>query len=127
MKKRTAQWVQSARYRLKSAKLLLQGHQFVDAIFHCQQSIELMLKALLSEQEEADPPREHDLLKLSNRLKFPLPPLQKQITGELHDVSVPLRYPDDFVETVESYREEEAQRIYRETQELLQWLGQHLS
>src|SRR5271166_3436245 len=102
MKKRTEQWVDSAEYRFSSAKVLLIGKQYIDSVFHCQQAIELMVKAILSEQQEQDPPRDHDLLKLCSKLKWPLPPEQKKIIDELRDVSVPLRYPDDFFDTFES-------------------------
>lgn len=105
----------------------MESGQYLDAVFHFQQSIEYMLKALLSAQEGKDPPREHDLLELTGRLKTAIPADKLKIVDALHDVSIPLRYPDDFDEALESYTYEDVKRIGQDTEELLRWLKQKLN
>ena len=73
------------------------------------------------------PPRSHDLLALAALLQEEFPEKQMKIIDELHDVSVPLRYPDDLDEALEAYTYDEVKRIGENTQELIEWLKQKLN
>jgi len=106
---------------MRSARVLHESGQHLDAVFNFQQAIEFMMKAIITIQSKQNPPRTHDLLELAGLLGF-IPPAQRLILDELHDVSVPLRYPDDLDEALEAYTYEEVKRIGEETEKLLQWL-----
>ena len=67
------------------------------------------------------------LLELAALLPKELPSTQQRILDELHDVNVPLRYPDDLDEALAAYTYEEVTRIGKETEELLKWLKQTLN
>src|SRR5713101_1613746 len=69
MKRVTAQWVRKAEADYALAKLAHKAKPpFYDSIcFHCQQSAEKFLKALLQESGQVTP-RTHNLVELLNRL-----------------------------------------------------------
>jgi HEPN domain-containing protein len=112
---------------MRSAKVLHESGQHLDAVFNLQQSIEFMLKALIAHRSQIVPPKTHDLLELLSASKETFPAEQMKILDELHDISVPLRYPDDLDEALESYTYDEVSRINREVEELLSWLKQKLN
>ena len=126
MTKPTQQWAKLSSYHVRSAQVLHESGQHLDAVFHFQQAIELMLKALI-QQQGTKPSKTHDLLELAACLTKPIPAEQVRILDELHDISVPLRYPDDLDEALESYTYDEVKRIAHDTEELLQWLKQKLT
>jgi len=66
-------------------------------------------------------------LALAALLQEEFPEKQMKIIDELHDVSVPLRYPDDLDEALEAYTYDEVKRIGENTQELIEWLKQKLN
>jgi hypothetical protein len=72
------------------------------------------------------PPKTHDLLELAALGNVPADTPQCETLNEVHDVSVPLRYPDNLDEALEAYSYEEVQRIGKRTEEFLQWLKQKL-
>ena len=127
MTKPVDEWVRLSEYRVKSANVLHESGQHLDAVFNFQQAIEYALKALIIHQSKENPPRTHDLLELAALLSEKLPFPQQKILDELHDVSVPLRYPDDLDEALAAYTDEEVKRIGLETEELLKWLKQKLN
>lgn len=127
MTKPAEHWLRLSEYRVRSAKILHESGQHLDAVFNFQQAIEYMLKAVIFHQRNKNPPRTHDLLRLIAELSEPVPPTPLRILDELHDVSVPLRYPDDLDEALEAYTYEEVKRIGLETEELLQWLRQKMN
>jgi len=127
MENAAEQWKRLSDYRMQSANVLHESGQHLDAVFHFQQSIEFMLKAVIARQSSQHPPRTHDLIELATLLKKPLPADQLKILDELHDVSVPLRYPDDLDEALEAYTDNEVGRIGEEAEKLIQWLKQELS
>jgi HEPN domain-containing protein len=120
------QWVQLSEYRLRSAHILHESGQHLDAVFHFQQAIEYLLKAVVARQGQT-PPRTHDLLELAGLLSETLPAPQLKTLDELHDISVPLRYPDDLNEALEAYTYDEVKRIGDDSEGLLKWLKQKLS
>jgi HEPN domain-containing protein len=127
MTKSVEQWARLADYRMRSAAVLHESGQHLDAVFHLQQAIEYLLKGLLQNQGLQPLPKSHDLLELLGLWKQKVPEAQRKIIDELHDISVPLRYPDDLDEAIQAYTYEEVKRISEETQTLLKWLKQELN
>ncbi len=64
MKKRAKEWIKYSKLDLDSALKLLESPELIQsAAFHCQQSIEKSLKAIIEEKTNKVP-RTHDLEKL---------------------------------------------------------------
>ena len=93
MKRLTAQWVRKAEDDIRGARSLEQSKPPLNDLicFHCQQSAEKYLKALLQEWGLV-PPRIHDLVKLLNLLlphdatlrnTWPKARLSQQLRGRL--------------------------------------------
>ncbi len=101
MTKSVEQWIRLSEYRLKSAHVLHESGQHLDAVFNLQQAVELMMKAWVANRTQKNPPKTHDLIELAGLVEA-IPPTQRHVLEELHDVRVPLRYPDDFDEALEA-------------------------
>lgn len=112
---------------MRSAKVLHESAQHLDSVFNLQQALEYMLKAVITHRTQKAPPRTHDLLELVVVINEKVPPEQIRILDELHDVSVPLRYPDDLDEAIEAYTYDEVKRISHDVEALLLWLKQKLN
>ncbi len=98
MKRLTAQWVRKAEDDLRGARSLAQSKPPLNDLicFHCQQSAEKYLKALLQEWGLV-PPRIHDLVKLLSLLlpsDATLRALGRQLAS-LSNYAVDYRYPGD--------------------------------
>ncbi len=96
MKRQTAKWVRKAEDDLIGARKLAAGKPSLHDLvcFHCQQSAEKYLKALLIDRGVA-PPRTHDLLVLLN-LTLPHDPTLKSERRRLTSLTryaVEFRYP----------------------------------
>ena len=119
---KNVEWGRLSDYRLKSGWVLHESGQHLDAVFNFQQAIEFMLKAVIASEGLSTPPKTHDLLELAALGKIPADAPQRRILDEVHDVSVPLRYPDNLDEALEAYTYEEVERIGKETEAFIQWL-----
>ena len=96
MKSLTKEWVEKAESDHTVARIILEENlRLYDQIcFHCQQSAEKYLKALLVEADHPVP-KTHDLELLLHRLKPFHPELMKLLRGvsRLTDHAVDSRYP----------------------------------
>jgi HEPN domain-containing protein len=68
MRKEAEAWLRISGEDLKSAEVLFERRLFRMACYHAQQSIEKILKALLSDHD-VDIPRTHNILDLNNAAK----------------------------------------------------------
>ena len=98
MKKMTREWVKKAEDDFLAAELLAKGKDlFPDQVcFHCQQSAEKYLKALLEEQG-LHVPKIHDLIRVLDLLRETFPVLVPLTRGleVLSDFAVDSLYPGD--------------------------------
>ena len=129
MKKRVKEWVKYSKLDLDSAIKLLESPELTQsAAFHCQQSIEKSLKAIIEEKINKVP-RTHDLEKLYGlieeygiKLK-----IDEDILDQVNDVYIETRYPSDLglvpegipkVETIK-YFYDLTESIYKQVIEIL--------
>ena len=108
------EWSIKAKEDLETAELLYKARKSPANLgFHCQQTIEKLLKAFLLKQASI-PPRKHDLVELIE-LAIPFDTsLQafKQLAREVNPYAVIVRYPGD-----ERVTFTEAKNIYKKTKE----------
>ena len=98
MKEETKLWIEKASEDLIAVKILLQSNDFPASVvcFHCQQTVEKLLKAFLVDHE-IEFPRTHDLILLVEKFILPLDADFTEIlsaVNDLNDFSVITRYPD---------------------------------
>ncbi len=123
MKTETEKWARLAEEDLQAAKFVLKDSLFRPSIFHCQQSLEKLLKAIWIEQkEEGYPPREHNLNVLAQLVGLKLTKEQIEFFDDRSKQYTPSRYGDVLVD----YSLEEAENYYQTTLEQFEWLRQHL-
>jgi len=129
MKKRVKEWVKYSKLDLDSALKLLESPDLTQsAAFHCQQSIEKSLKAIIEEKINKVP-RTHDLEKLYGLIEEYGIKLEidEDILDQVNDVYIETRYPSDLglvpegipkVETIK-YFYDLTESIYKQVLEIL--------
>ncbi len=129
MKKRVKEWVKYSKLDLDSALKLLESPDLTQsAAFHCQQSIEKSLKAIIEEKINKVP-RTHDLEKLYGLIEEYGIKLEidEDILDQVNDVYIETRYPSDLglvpegipkVETIK-YFYDLTESIYKQVIEIL--------
>lgn len=120
MKEETKDWVALADMDLAAAEVLLERGLYPPVIFHCQQAVEKLLKAIWLERTGEVPPRTHNLVDLASELKLSLPEWESFL-GTLTDQAVASRYAGG-----QAYTQSTAQEYYKRTIELCELLRQNL-
>ena len=124
MKRETGIWLGRAEGDLTMAELGLGRGLFDQCIFHCQQALEKLLKAILIERSPTSRARRsHDLVLLAEAVELTLSREQFQFLRRLGELYVPSRYGDEDVDF--DYAASETWLL--QTKELFAWLRQLLS
>ena len=124
MKPETQQWLAKADEHLGAASALLQLGHYAQCIFFCQQSLEMLLKAIWIERApEGLPRRTHDLVSLAKELELGLSEERLKFLRLLSEQYIPTRYGDIPIE----YSQETADNYLGRTKELFSWLRPMLS
>ncbi|MBI2433598.1 MAG: HEPN domain-containing protein [Candidatus Hydrogenedentes bacterium] len=87
------QWLEKSQYDLETAHAMLEAARYSYVIFCCQQAIEKMLKAIITERTNKLPPRLHDLLRLSETAQVTLDADDAEFFCKLSDWYKESRYP----------------------------------
>ncbi|MGH9198783.1 MAG: HEPN domain-containing protein [Acidimicrobiia bacterium] len=120
MKPDTENWVRLADEDLRVAKVGFESSLFRPCVFHCQQALEKLLKAVWIERaSEGLPRRTHDLVGLADELQLELADGWVEFLRRLSEQYMPSRYGD--VPVVEISRES-AENYLRRTEEIFAWL-----
>jgi HEPN domain-containing protein len=122
MDEKVHKWLRYADADMSSAEALHQVGQDLNAIFHLQQAIEKVMKALLRKQTSKDPPRIHGLRKLAQRCALTLTPEQALLLENLSEYYIESRYPGDWLEAPGDVLSREVARLISASGEFLEWL-----
>ena len=124
MKAETREWVEIAEHDLRAAAVMLREEFFQQTVFHCQQAVAKLLKAIWTERRGVGThPRTHNLVKLVDRLGLEIPAQWRVLLIDLTDQIFPSRYP----EAGWRYNREVAEEYYNMTRQLFAWLRQKLT
>ena len=123
MKAQTQEWLRRAEEDLGAAEVLMRESFLSAVMFHCQQAVEKILKALWTQTENSTPPRTHDLVYLGEHLNIPLSEGQFDFLRRLGEQYVPTRYPLESP----GFPEETTVLYFEQTKEMFSWLQQRLS
>ena len=121
-------WIERASYDLKTAKSMLEAERYLYVGFFCQQSIEKLLKAKIT-QFGTEPPYIHNLIRLAEIAGIfnDLTEQRKDILGELTIHAVQSRYGDFEGDISEALKPIEAEDLLKKTKELFEWLRAKLN
>jgi HEPN domain-containing protein len=93
--KDTHSWLDASRYDLETAKALLKSRRYVYVLFMCQQSLEKLLKALITVQTREFPPRIHNLARLAELTGLEISHEEQMLLERLSLYYLQSRYPPD--------------------------------
>jgi HEPN domain-containing protein len=117
------QWAEQAHYDLDTARAMLEAGRYLYVVFCCQQAVEKMLKALIAQRSKELPPRIHQLVRLAEVAGLGVTDEQADLLRELSAYYFQTRYPEEVAEVGSQVKEQQAQRVLRQTQEMAQWLS----
>ncbi|MBN2176003.1 MAG: HEPN domain-containing protein [Bacteroidales bacterium] len=131
MKASAESWLEFARKDLQGAKTLLNEKGLENLVlFHCQQAIEKLLKAILSEHNVKFPKIHgtRTLYELILNNISPKPELDENTLLEIDSVYVDARYPNELGLLPSGFpTQEETKRIYEDSKNLFGGLEKLLS
>lgn len=88
-------WLDAARYDLVTARALQKSRRHVYVLFLCQQSLEKLLKALVTAQTKEFPPRIHNLIRLGELTTLQFSQKERELLERLSLYYLQRRYPPD--------------------------------
>jgi HEPN domain-containing protein len=126
MKRITEKWVEFARQDLKDAEILFRQKSLRGCSWHCHQTIEKILKAIIIEKGKR-PRKIHDLIELLKDTEIELPEELMKFVEELDLYYLPPRYPDIYEQMKKYYSLKNIQRVFKLTKILFLWLKNYLN
>ena len=115
-------WVEQARYDLETAEAMQKAGRWLYVLFCCQQSVEKMLKAIISRKTKQLPPRIHNLMRLAELAGLTLSEERITLLRKLTAYYLQSRYPEEIADLRRSATPEMAKKIFEQTGEMVQWL-----
>ena len=127
MKPRTENWLKIARYDLRVAKVSLTNRLYLQVFESCHSSLEKLIKGIIYENKEKQPPKIHDLLRLMSLAMIKqIDDDIKNTLDKLNDIYFMARYPDDFEEVTAYLSKETATDTCKKTERIFKWLEKKL-
>lgn len=127
MSKISKLWLKIAEYDLETAKSMLQTGRYLYVAFMCHQSLEKLLKALISNKNKEMPPYTHNLVLLANLSGIEFPIHQINFLAILNPYNIEARYPKTKQDLSKLCTKRTASNIMKRTEGLFIWLRQKLS
>lgn len=128
VKKETENWLKIATNDLKVAQALLKEELYLNVIEHSHAALEKLLKGLIVEQKDIQPPKIHDLLKLTTlALIENLQDDMKNTLDELNDLYLSTRYSGDFDKLVKVLHKEKVEKLFNKSKEVFKWMQKKIS
>jgi len=115
-------WVTISEYDLGTAEDMLAVGRYVYVLFACQQALEKMLKALITQCSGEMPPRIHDLIELAVRAGLEIDDEQERLFRALNLYYIETRYSSKLIEPEGQVNEELAGEVLEKTREVWQCL-----
>ena len=119
-------WVEQSDYDLETARAMLASGRFLYVLFCCQQSMEKMLKALISRRTREFPPRVHNLMRLAETAQIELDDDKASFLRELAAYYIQSRYPEEIETAGAQVSRGLADKTLKTTEEMIKWLSSML-
>lgn len=127
MNKVTKQWLQIAEYDLETARAMLKTGRYLYVAYMCHQSLEKLLKGIISSKKEEMPPYTHNLVLLANLSDIRFNNNQINFLAILNPYNIEARYPKTKQALSKLCTKITATDILKRTEELYIWLKQKLN
>ncbi len=126
MKPETENWLKIANDELRAASILFKEGAYLKTVEHSHAALEKLIKALIAEQDK-NPPRIHNLLKLvSTTLIENVDDDIKTTLKELDRLYISVRYPDDIDYIQNLLPEVKVNEIFKKVKEVYKLLENNL-
>jgi HEPN domain-containing protein len=124
----TNKWLAIAQEDLEAAKSMLQTGKYLYTAFMCQQCLEKAFKAVLQENNNDNPPRIHNILRLAETAGVlnDLEEKQTSLLTELEPYYISARYPEYREQLGKATTVYIAKDLYKRTEDMLSWLKNRL-
>jgi len=122
MEKDIKYWVDLSEYDIKTANAMFKSRRYLYVLFTCQQSVEKILKALVTKNTKQFPPKTHDLLKLAELSKIDIDEIKKEFLSKLSFYYIETRYPQEIAKISKEINRKMALEYLKNTKALLKWL-----
>lgn len=122
MEKDIKYWVDLSEYDIKTANAMFKSRRYLYVLFTCQQSVEKILKALVTKNTKQFPPKTHDLLKLAELSKIDIDEVKKEFLSKLSFYYIETRYPQEIAKISKEINRKMALEYLKNTKALLKWL-----
>ncbi|MFA4831478.1 MAG: HEPN domain-containing protein [Patescibacteria group bacterium] len=91
---RISYWLKTAKHDYKTMSALFSGKRYSDCLFFGHIVLEKALKACVVRQTEEDPPKIHDLIRLSEMAELDLSEDDLDYFDLVNDFNIRARYPE---------------------------------
>lgn len=122
MEKDVKYWLDLSEYDIKTADAMFKARRYLYVLFTCQQSIEKILKALVTKNTKQFPPKTHDLLKLAGLSKIDIDKTKKEFLLRLSFYYIETRYPQEIAKIPKDINRKMAFEYLKNTKALYRWL-----
>jgi HEPN domain-containing protein len=119
-------WVQIANYDLATAENLFMTGDYHWCLYIGHLSLEKLLKAVFSQNNEVTPPKTHDLVKLSKLANLKLTEEQSIFYNRVNDFNIEARYPDEKLNFYRIATKEFTEENFSRIKEEFKWIKSHL-
>ncbi len=127
MKPQTENWLKIAKYDLSTAKACLKSKLYLKVFENCHAALEKIIKGIITESQEKEPPKIHNLLKLASLAMIEeLSSDIQKIFNELNNIYYSTRYPHDFDYLEKILSKEKSEETYNKTEKIFKWLEEKL-
>ena len=128
MKKETENWLKIAINDLKVAETLLKEGLYLNVVEHSHAALEKLIKGLIVEQKDIQPPKIHDLLRLASLTLIENIQVDMQKTlDELNDLYLSTRYSGDFDKLVKALHKGKVEELFNKSKEVFKWIQKKIS
>ncbi|MBI5360374.1 MAG: HEPN domain-containing protein [Planctomycetes bacterium] len=122
-KKDVRNWVDSAKYDLKTAEDMFNAGRYIYTVFMCHLALEKILKAKAHEITGKMPPKIHDLEYLLGLAKLSLSLEAEKFVVEISNLSIVTRYPVDFQKMRKDFSAKKTKQLLIKTKKVFIWIN----
>lgn len=115
-------WLNSAAHDLDAAEALFVSGKYDWCLFIGHLVIEKVLKAFYARDNDATPPKIHNLLNLAENTELALSEPHKQLLGEANRFNIETRYPDYKYTFYKLCTKEFTEEYFTKIKEIYSWL-----
>lgn len=128
MNEKVKYWIDLSDYDLETAEAMQKSHRFLYVGFMCHQTIEKILKAYFTYNENDTAPFSHSLSYLAKKAKLYdlLSENQKDFIDLLEPLNIEARYPSHKEKLLKSLTKARCSEILKKTKNLQKWIKEKL-